>query len=150
MLRGGTLCLTESQNPQWVLLLCALLTTQQASACSRFWPVCRKPPSNLIFLCPSCNESVMAAQGGDGCVVSNTICCARLLLHQCFLSAAANNMTDSKSGRSLGLNCLIQSPQLSDTGANLQSSLALQANNLHFANHKSIINTDVSVISSQT
>lgn len=43
-----------------------------------------KPHPDLIFLCPRCNESVMAAQVEDGCVVSSAICCARLLFTSVF------------------------------------------------------------------
>jgi len=65
----------------------------------------------------------------------------------CFLSAAASNMTDSNCDRPLGANPLVHSPHLTDTGASPQSSLALQANDLQFANQKSITDTDVSVTS---
>lgn len=54
-------------------------------------------------------------------------------------------MTDSNSGRPPGANRLTQSPQLNGIGASPQSSLALQAYNLPFANYKSITNTEVSV-----
>lgn len=54
-------------------------------------------------------------------------------------------MTDSNSGRPPGAKRLAQSPQLTDVDASPQSALAVQANNLLFANYKSITNTEVSV-----
>lgn len=130
------------------MFLSTWLGTQVISACSSYlWPTHRSSHPDVVLFCLRCswNECVMTAQLEDGCVVRSAIFCALLLFTRVFLSAAANNMTDSNSGRPPGAKRLAQSPQLTDIGASPQSVLAVQANNLLFANYKSITNMEVSV-----